>query len=126
MPDCGQWVKNVAAVRTVAGGALRGRAGQVAALLLLTPLLGGIIPGLAQEVSIKVLVNDDFETNVPGVFAIGDLIGEPMLAHKAEEDGVAFAERQAGTASASSIRGPASTSVSASWPLPRSSSPPRP
>jgi peptidyl-prolyl cis-trans isomerase SurA len=59
MPDCGQWVKNVAAVRTVAGGALRGRAGQVAALLLLTPLLGGIIPGLAQEVSIKVLVNDD-------------------------------------------------------------------
>lgn len=59
MPDCGQWVKNVAAVRTVAGGALRGRAGQVAALLLLAALLGGILPGLAQEVSIKILVNDD-------------------------------------------------------------------
>ena len=38
----------------------------------------------------------NFQTNVPGVYAIGDLIDGPMLAHKAEEDGVAFAERLAG------------------------------
>ena len=44
----------------------------------------------------RVPVNVDFMTNVPGVYAIGDLIEGPMLAHKAEEDGVAFAERRAG------------------------------
>ncbi len=49
-----------------------------------------------EEKTGRVLVNDDFETSLPGVFAIGDLIEGPMLAHKAEEDGVAFAERQAG------------------------------
>ena len=59
MPDFGQYAKDAASVRTVVGNALRGCAGLVAALLLLTTLLGGIIPGLAQEVSIKVLVNDD-------------------------------------------------------------------
>jgi peptidyl-prolyl cis-trans isomerase SurA len=59
MPDFGQYAKDAASVRTVVGNALRGCAGLVAALLLLTTLLDGIIPGLAQEVSIKVLVNDD-------------------------------------------------------------------
>jgi dihydrolipoamide dehydrogenase len=49
-----------------------------------------------EEKTGKVVVGDDFETNVPGVFAIGDLIAGPMLAHKAEEDGVAFAEQMAG------------------------------
>jgi dihydrolipoamide dehydrogenase len=44
----------------------------------------------------RVLVNDDFQTNVPGIYAIGDLIAGPMLAHKAEDDGIAFAERLAG------------------------------
>src|SRR5262249_4792129 len=44
----------------------------------------------------KVQVGDDFETNVPGIYAIGDLIDGPMLAHKASEDGVAFAEQLAG------------------------------
>lgn len=37
-------------------------------------------------------VNQNFETKVPGVFAIGDVIGGLMLAHKAEEEGVACAE----------------------------------
>jgi dihydrolipoamide dehydrogenase len=37
-------------------------------------------------------VNDHFQTNVPGIYAIGDLIRGPMLAHKAEEEGVAVAE----------------------------------
>jgi dihydrolipoamide dehydrogenase len=44
----------------------------------------------------KIPVVDNFETNVPGLYAIGDLIDGPMLAHKAEEDGVAFAECLAG------------------------------
>jgi dihydrolipoamide dehydrogenase len=41
-------------------------------------------------------VDENYQTNIPGVYAIGDLIQGPMLAHKAEEDGVAFAERLAG------------------------------
>jgi len=43
-----------------------------------------------------VVVDEDFQTNVPGVFAIGDVIGGLMLAHKAEEEGVAVAELLAG------------------------------
>ena len=37
-----------------------------------------------------------FETSIPGIFAIGDCVAGPMLAHKAEEDGVACAEIMAG------------------------------
>jgi dihydrolipoamide dehydrogenase len=40
----------------------------------------------------RVVVDAGFATSVPGVYAIGDLIHGPMLAHKAEEDGVALAE----------------------------------
>jgi dihydrolipoamide dehydrogenase len=40
----------------------------------------------------RVVVDAGFATTVPGVYAIGDLIHGPMLAHKAEEDGVALAE----------------------------------
>lgn len=43
-------------------------------------------------------VNARFETSCPGVYAIGDLIPGPMLAHKAEEEGVAVAELLAGQA----------------------------
>lgn len=43
-----------------------------------------------------VLVDDHFQTNVPGIYAVGDLIRGPMLAHKAEEEGVAVAEILAG------------------------------
>jgi dihydrolipoamide dehydrogenase len=46
----------------------------------------------------KVPVNERFETNVKGVYAIGDLIDGPMLAHKASEEGIVFAEKQAGHA----------------------------
>ena len=38
-------------------------------------------------------VDDHFRTNVPGVYAIGDVIRGPMLAHKAEEEGIACVER---------------------------------
>ena len=45
-----------------------------------------------------VVVDDHFATNVPGVYAIGDVIRGPMLAHKAEDEGVAVAEILAGQA----------------------------
>ena len=41
-------------------------------------------------------VDAHFETSVPGIHAIGDVIKGPMLAHKAEEEGVALAEHLAG------------------------------
>jgi dihydrolipoamide dehydrogenase len=44
----------------------------------------------------RVAVDDHFRTNVPGIYAIGDVIHGPMLAHKAEEEGVALAEMLAG------------------------------
>jgi dihydrolipoamide dehydrogenase len=45
----------------------------------------------------RMAVDENFQTNVPGIYAIGDLIDGPMLAHKAEDEGVAFAERLAGS-----------------------------
>ena len=44
----------------------------------------------------KIKVNKNFETNVKNVYAIGDVIDGPMLAHKAEEEGIAVAELIAG------------------------------
>ncbi len=44
----------------------------------------------------RVLVDENFRTNRPGIYALGDLIAGPMLAHKAEHEGIAFAERLAG------------------------------
>lgn len=44
----------------------------------------------------QIQVDEDFETNIEGVFAVGDVIPGPMLAHKAEEDGVAAVEIMAG------------------------------
>ncbi len=46
----------------------------------------------------RVKTGAHYETNVPGIYAIGDVIVGPMLAHKAEEEGVALAERLAGQA----------------------------
>jgi dihydrolipoamide dehydrogenase len=43
-----------------------------------------------------VKVNDRLETTVPGVYAIGDVAGPPMLAHKGQREGVVVAERIAG------------------------------
>lgn len=44
----------------------------------------------------RVKVDEGWQTSVPGVYAIGDLIAGPMLAHKAMEEGIALAERLAG------------------------------
>lgn len=43
-----------------------------------------------------IVVDDDCKTNLPGVWAVGDVVRGPMLAHKAEEEAVAVAERIAG------------------------------
>jgi dihydrolipoamide dehydrogenase len=40
----------------------------------------------------RVIVDANFQSNVPGIYAIGDVIAGPMLAHKAEDEGVAVAE----------------------------------
>jgi dihydrolipoamide dehydrogenase len=52
--------------------------------------------GVALDKRGFIQVDADFETNIPGIFAIGDCIPGPMLAHKAEEDGVAAVEIMAG------------------------------
>jgi dihydrolipoamide dehydrogenase len=46
----------------------------------------------------RVVVDAHYATNVPGIYAIGDVIAGPMLAHKAEDEGVAVAEIIAGQA----------------------------
>ena len=64
----------------------------------LTDGLGLEALGVAMTERGQIAVDEDFETNVPGIFAIGDVIEGPMLAHKAEEDGVAAVEIMAGMA----------------------------
>ena len=52
--------------------------------------------GLKLDERGAVVVDADCKTNLPGVWAVGDVVRGPMLAHKAEEEGVAVAERIAG------------------------------
>ncbi|MEB3701534.1 Dihydrolipoyl dehydrogenase [Candidatus Bealeia paramacronuclearis] len=52
--------------------------------------------GLQMNERGTIAVNAHYETSVPGIYAIGDVIPGPMLAHKAEEEGVAVAEHIAG------------------------------
>jgi len=52
--------------------------------------------GLQLDERGAIVVNDDCQTNLPNVWAVGDVVRGPMLAHKAEEEGVAVAERIAG------------------------------
>jgi len=59
------------------------------------PCLDGAGPAPLTERK-RVQVDGSFRTSLPGVWAIGDLIDGPMLAHKAEEEGVAVAELIAG------------------------------
>jgi dihydrolipoamide dehydrogenase len=46
----------------------------------------------------RIVVDHNFQTNIAGIYAIGDVIAGPMLAHQAEEEGVAVAEILAGQA----------------------------
>jgi dihydrolipoamide dehydrogenase len=57
--------------------------------------LGLEAAGVAMERG-RVVIDDHFATNLPGVYAIGDVVRGPMLAHKAEDEGIAVAEIIAG------------------------------
>lgn len=52
--------------------------------------------GLAVNARGQIETDHDFQTNVPGIWAIGDVIPGPMLAHKASDEGIACAENIAG------------------------------
>ncbi len=65
------------------------------------PFLGDTVDpklGLVLDERGRVTIDDHFRTSIRGVFAIGDLVPGPMLAHKAEEEGIACAELIAGRA----------------------------
>ncbi len=59
--------------------------------------LGLEAAGVAMERG-RVTIGHHYETNLPGIYAIGDVVKGPMLAHKAEDEGVAVAEILAGKA----------------------------
>ncbi len=63
-----------------------------------TDQLGLDAIGVNRDERGRVEVDAHYATNVAGIYAIGDVIAGPMLAHKAEEEGVALAERIAGQA----------------------------
>jgi len=63
-----------------------------------TDSLGLAQAGVELDDRKRVKVDDHLRTNVPGIWAVGDVVAGPMLAHKAEEDGVAVAEWIAGKA----------------------------
>ena len=48
--------------------------------------------GIKLDEKKRIKINKNYQTNVPNVYAIGDVIEGPMLAHKAEEEGIAVAE----------------------------------
>jgi dihydrolipoyl dehydrogenase len=58
--------------------------------------LGAAEAGVKLDERGRVVVDEHYRTNVEGIFAIGDVIQGPMLAHKAEEEGIAAVERMAG------------------------------
>jgi dihydrolipoamide dehydrogenase len=58
--------------------------------------LNGDAVGLKLDERGAIIVDADCRTNLPNVWAVGDVVRGPMLAHKAEEEGVAVAERIAG------------------------------
>ena len=65
------------------------------------PYVSGVgleMAGVERDDKGRVKTDGHFKTNIPGIYAIGDVIAGPMLAHKAEEEGVALAEMLAGQA----------------------------
>ena len=64
-----------------------------------SPYTGGLgleQVGVEMDERSRIKINSDFSTNVPGIWAIGDVVEGPMLAHKAEDEGMATAENIAG------------------------------
>jgi dihydrolipoamide dehydrogenase len=62
------------------------------------PVTQGIDTSVALDERGRIKTDGHYATNIPGIYAIGDAITGPMLAHKAEEEGVALAECLAGQA----------------------------
>ena len=60
--------------------------------------LGAKEAGIGLDERGRIVVDNHFATTLPGVYAIGDVIRGPMLAHKAEDEGIALAELLAGQA----------------------------
>ena len=60
--------------------------------------LGARELGVRMDEKGRILADEAYRTSVPGIWAIGDVIPGPMLAHKAEEEGVAAVERMVGRA----------------------------
>lgn len=61
-----------------------------------TENLGAREVGVQFDDKSRIVIDKHFKTNVDGVFAIGDVVSGPMLAHKAEEEGIACVEIIAG------------------------------
>jgi dihydrolipoamide dehydrogenase len=91
-----------ASVEPAAGGAAQQVEADVALIAIgrvpYTASLGLEAIGLKLDNRGRVPVDGHFATAVPGIYAIGDVIAGPMLAHKAEDEGVAVAEIVAGKA----------------------------
>src|SRR5215472_14159055 len=89
-------------VEPVAGGAAETLEADVVLVAIgrvpYTEGLGLEALGVKKDNRGRILVDPHFRTNVEGVYAIGDVIAGPMLAHKAEDEGVAVAEILAGQA----------------------------
>lgn len=83
-----------------------GEAGQVQADVVLVAIgrkpytegLGLQDVGVAVDERGRVTIDDHYRTNVPGIYAVGDVVIGPMLAHKGEDEGIAIAEMLAGKA----------------------------
>lgn len=56
--------------------------------------------GVALDEQGRVVIDGKYQSSVPGIFAVGDIVAGPMLAHKASEEGVACVERMAGMSTA--------------------------
>ena len=61
-----------------------------------TEVLNAKAAGITLNERGQIEVNESLQTNIPNIYAIGDVVRGAMLAHKAEEEGVAVAERLAG------------------------------
>ncbi|MGI4880838.1 MAG: dihydrolipoyl dehydrogenase [Janthinobacterium lividum] len=90
----------VVVVEPAAGGAREEIAADVVLLSIgRKPTTDGLnldATGLKVDERGRVPINPDFSTAVPGIWAIGDVVVGPMLAHKAEDEGIACAENIAG------------------------------
>ncbi len=91
-----------AAIEPAAGGAAETLEADVVLVAIgripYTRHLGLEEAGIATDARGRIEIDDHFATSVPGVYAIGDVVRGPMLAHKAEDEGMAVAELIAGKA----------------------------